>query len=89
MAGKIWTQHEKYRDLDPKGELFYDVDGKKKRTYDLEVPDHACSGADWWFELDYPYDTEVGDLRAFVMKFLGQKAQETAAERYYYLLDIV
>ena len=77
-------------DLDPKGELFYNADGKKKRTCDLEGPDHGCSGADWWFELDYSYDTELGDLRAFThMKFLGQKAQESAAERYYSLVDNV
>ena len=29
----------------------------------------------WWSELDYPYKTELGDLRAFAMKFLGQKTQ--------------
>ena len=69
-------------DLEPKGDLFYDADGKKKRACDLEDQDHGCSGTDWWFELDYPYDTELGDLRAFTMKFLGQKAQESAAERY-------
>ena len=56
----------------------------------LEGPDHSFSGADWWFELDYSYDTELGDLRAFThMKFLGQKAQESASERYYSLVDNV
>jgi len=87
MVRKIWTQHKKYMDLDPKGELFYDADGKKKRTCDLEGPDHGCSGSDWWFELDYPYDTELGDLRAFAMRFLSQKAQESAAERHYSVVD--
>ena len=53
VARKIWTQHKKYIDLDPKSELFYDADSKKKCTCDLEGPDHGCSGADWWFELDY------------------------------------
>ena len=37
--------------------------------------------------MDYPYDTELGDLRAFAMRFIGQKAQELAAERHYSLVD--
>ena len=69
--------------------MFYNADGKKKRTCDLKGPDHGCSGADWWFDLDYPYDTELGDLRTFAMKFLDQKTQESAAERHYSLVDYV
>ena len=33
-----------------------------------------------------PYDTELSDLRDFTMRFLGQKAQELAAERHYSLV---
>ena len=68
-----------------KEELFYNANGEKKRICDLESPDHGCFGAGWWFELDYPYETELSDLRAFVMRFLDQKAQESAAERHYSL----
>ena len=82
-VSRIWTQHKLYMALDTEGPLFYNPDGKKKRTCDLEGPDHGCSGADWWFELEYPYDTQLKDLRAFAIKMLSQKAQESAAERHY------
>ena len=36
--------------------------------------------------MDYPYDTELSNLRAFAMRFLAQKAQESAAERHYSLV---
>ena len=85
MVNKIWTQHKVYMALDTKGPLFYEADGTKKRTCDLEGPDHGCSGADWWFALEYPYDGELKDLREFAMKMLAQKAQESAAERHYSL----
>ena len=89
MARKIWSQHKIYMALDKKGPLFYNANGKKRQTCDLDGPDHGCSGADWWFQLDYPYDTELSDLRAFAMRFLGQKAQESAAERHYSLVGEV
>ena len=66
--------------------MFYNADGTKKRTCDLEGPDHGCSGADWWFELGFPHDTVLCDLRRFAMKFLAQKAQESAAERHFSLV---
>ena len=72
----IWNQHKIYMALDKKGEFFYNADGKKKRTCNLKGSDQGCSGADWSFGLDYPYDTELGDLRTFTMKFLGRKAQQ-------------
>ena len=87
MVSKIWMQHKKYKGLDKKGDLFYDADGKKKRTCDLEGPDHGCSGADWWFELDWPHGDALKDLRASAMRFLAQKAQESAAERHFSLVD--
>ena len=89
MVRKIWTQHKIYMALDKKGPLFYNANGKKRQTCDLDGPDRGCSGADWWFQLDYPYDTELSDLRAFAMRFLGQKAQESAAERHYSLVGEV
>ena len=57
--------------------LFYNPDGTKKRTCDLNGPDHGCSGADWWFAIEYPHDGAV----------LAQKAQESAAERHFSLTD--
>ena len=87
MVTKIWTQHKIYMALDKKGPLFYNANGKKRQTCDLDGPDHGCSGADWWFQLDYSYDTELSDLRAFAMRFLDQKAQESAAEQHYSLVD--
>ena len=71
MVSSIWTQHQKYMRRDKKGELFYDADGKKKRNCDLEGPDHGCSGADWWFELDYPHDNTLCNLRDFAIRFLA------------------
>ena len=87
MVSKIWMQHKKYMRLDKKGDLFYEADGKKKRTCDLEGPDHGCSGADWWFELDWPHDDVLKDLRVFAIQFLAQKAQESAAEQHYSLVS--
>ena len=75
--------------LDKKGGLFYNADGKKKRTCDLKGPDHGCSGADWWFELDWPNNEALKDLRVFAMRFLDQKAQESAGERHYSLVSNV
>ena len=80
---KKWTQHKIYMQLDKKGPLFYEEDGKKKRTCDLEGPDHGCSGADWWLELEPPYDAKLKELADFAMRFLAQKGQESAAERHY------
>ena len=84
-VNRIWAQHRKYMALDRTGPLFYDKDGKKRRTCDLEGPDHGCSGADWWHDLPYDEEQALKDLRAFAMKFLAQKAQESAAERHYSL----
>ena len=69
--------------------MFYDEKCKKNQTCDLEGHYHDCFGADWWFALDYPHDAELGDLKAFAMKFRAQKAQESAAERHYSLVDTV
>ena len=63
--------------------MFYDKDGKKKQACGLEGPDHGCSGADWWHDLPYEYEKSLKDLRAFAMKFLAQKAQESASEQFY------
>ena len=49
----------------------YNADGKKELTCDLDGPDHGCSGADWQFQLDYPYNTELSDLRDFAMRFFS------------------
>ena len=49
MVTMIWTQHKIYMALDKKGLLFYNTDGKKKRSCDLDGPDHGCSGAEWWY----------------------------------------
>ena len=78
MVNKIWAQHRKYMALDKTGSLFYDENGKKRRTCDLEGPDHGCSGADWWFELNWSHDNILIDLRVFEIWFLIQKAQESA-----------
>ena len=88
-VNKIWTQHKTYMALDKKGLLFYNSDGTKKRTCDLNGPDHGCSGADWWFALEYPHDQVLPDLRVFAMRILAQKAQESAAERYFSLTNNV
>ena len=69
--------------------MFYNAHGKKEQTCNLKGPDYGCSGTDWWFQLDYSYDTELSDLRAFAMRFLVQKAQESAAERHYSLVGEV
>ena len=37
--------------------------------------------------MNYPYATELGDLRTFAMRFLGKKTQESAAERHYSFVD--
>ena len=42
--------------MDKTGSLFYDKNGKKRRTCDLEGPDHGCSGTDWWHDLPYKYE---------------------------------
>ena len=84
---RIWNQHKLYMALDQNGALFYNEDGTKKRTCDLNGPDHGCSGADWWFAIDYPHDAAFVDLRAFAMRILAQKAQESAAERHFSLTD--
>ena len=73
--------------LNQNGPLFYDGDGTKKRTCDLNGPDHGCYGADWYFAIEYPHDGALGDLRAFAMRILAQKAQESAAERHFSLTD--
>ena len=86
MVTMIWTQHKIYMALDKKGLLFYNTDGKKKRSCDLDGPDHGCSGAEWWYQLDYLYDTGLSNLRDSAMRILGQKAQELAAERHYSLV---
>jgi len=84
---KIWTQHKVYMALDTNGPLFCNLDGTKKQTCDLDGPDHGCSGADWWFAIPYPYDGHLAELRAFAMRILAQKAQESAAERHFSLTD--
>ena len=86
-VNRIWNQHKLYMALDQNGPLFYNEDGTKKRTCDLNGPDHGCSGADWWFAIEYPHDGALGDLRAFAMRILAQKAQESAAERHFSLTD--
>ena len=86
---KIWTQHKLYMALNTKGPLFFDLDGTKKRTCDLHGPDHGCSGADWWFAIPCPHDYSLAELRAFAMRILAQKAQESAAERHFSLTDNV
>jgi hypothetical protein len=77
-VNKIWTQHKLYMALDTNGLLFFDLDGTKKRTCNLHGPDHGCSGADWWFAIPYPHDYSLAELRAFAMRILAQKAQESA-----------
>ena len=59
---------------------------EEHRTGD-EEKDHGCSGADWWFAIDYPHDAAFVDLRAFAMRILAQKAQESATERHFSLTD--
>ena len=76
-----------YMALDKKESLFYNKNGTKKRTCNQDGPDHSCSGADWWFALDYPHDMALPDLRRFAMRILAQKAQESAAERHYSLTN--
>ena len=79
------NSHKLYMQLEKKGKLFYEPDGKKKRTCDLNGPDHGCSGADWWLGLQPPHDGVLKDLAKFAMRLLGQKGQESAAERHYSL----
>ena len=66
-VNKIWTQHKLYMALDTEGLLFYNPDGTKKRTCDLNGPDHGCSGADWWFAIECPHDGALGYLGGFAI----------------------
>ena len=72
-------QHKNYMILDKKEDMFYNANDKKglfKGAY------HDCSGAEWCFELDWPHDEALRNLKAFTIWFLTQKGQGSATERH-------